>query len=101
MFSHIQTNEHPREDVVRMFQQSAGFFTTTPYDVNDLKTMEKLVEMNRYSVRNVMDMVQSSCDETFVRCRFEGRFVNCSDLFKPVTSQHGLCCTFNKNNLYK
>lgn len=46
-------------------------------------------------------MIQMSCDELFVKCQFEGKFVECSNLFQPVTSQYGLCCAFNKNGQYK
>lgn len=84
-----------------MFQQSVGFFSSTTYKLNDLKVLQNIVDTNQFSIRNVMDMVQSTCNDMLVRCRFEGKFINCSTLFKPVTSQYGLCCTFNKNRLHK
>lgn len=90
-----------RENMSRIFEQSSGFFSTTAYNVNELKILQNIVDTNRYSIRNIMDMVQGSCDDMFVRCRFEGKLINCSILFRPVTSQYGLCCTFNKNRLYK
>lgn len=97
----IQNDGLTREIVIRMFHQSNGFFTVTAYNVSELEDLQNIIEMNRYSVRNVMDMVQNSCDDTFVKCRYEGVLTNCSNLFKPVTSRYGLCCTFNKNNLFK
>ncbi|XP_055316922.1 sodium channel protein Nach-like [Sitodiplosis mosellana] len=92
--------EHSRENISRMFEQSSGFFTTIAYDVNELKVLQNIVDTNRYLIQNVMDMVQTSCDDVFVRCRFEGKPINCSDLFQPSTSQYGLCCIFNKRSYY-
>lgn len=99
--SNIQGDGLTREIVMRMLHQSSGFFTETVYNANELEDLQNIIEMNRYSIRNVMDMVQNSCDDTFIKCRFEGQMTNCSDLFTAVTSQYGLCCTFNKNNLFK
>lgn len=94
--------EHSRENISRMFQQSTGFFTNTPrYDANELKILQNIVDANRYSIQNVMDMVQYSCDEMFVRCHFEGKPINCSVLFTPTISQYGHCCTFNQKGYYK
>ena len=29
------------------------------------------------------------------QCQWEGREVNCSDIFKPVITDTGVCCAFN------
>lgn len=101
LFRNLVSSENSRDDLFRIFQQSSGLFTTIEYDVGDLEILQKIIDMNRYSIENVMNLIQTSCDELFVKCQFEGEFVNCSDLFKPVTSQYGLCCAFNKNGQYK
>ena len=31
----------------------------------------------------------------FLRCSFEGKAFNCSELFKPIVTDEGQCCTFN------
>lgn len=100
-YSNLLSSGHSRDDLLRIFSQSSGFFTETEYDLGDLEVLQKMIDMNRYSIENVMKMIQMSCDELFVKCQFEGKFVECSNLFQPVTSQYGLCCAFNKNGQYK
>ena len=31
----------------------------------------------------------------FLRCSFEGTAFNCSELFMPIVTDEGQCCTFN------
>lgn len=81
-----------------MFRQSIGFFATVPYNQTELNILENIVNKSSYSVRDVMDQMQTTCDEMLLKCRFEGKNINCSDIFRPITSQYGLCCIFNKNN---
>lgn len=84
-----------------MFLQSVGFFTAIPYNESELMTLQYILSATPYSIQNVMDLVQSQCDEILVRCRLEGKITPCSSLFKPNSSQYGLCCTFNRNNTQK
>lgn len=100
-YSNLPSSIHSRDDLLRIFSQSSGFFTETEYDIGDLEVLQKMIDMNRYSIENVMNMIQMSCDELFVKCQFEGKFVECSNLFQPVTSQYGLCCAFNTNGQNK
>lgn len=81
-----------------MFQQSVGFFTTATYNETELNIMQNIVNKTSYSVQQVIELMQCPCDELLLRCRFEGEVVPCQNIFKPVVSQYGLCCTFNKNN---
>ncbi|XP_031636281.1 sodium channel protein Nach-like [Contarinia nasturtii] len=89
------SKEYSAESLKRMFKQSSGFFETMTYNVSELTIVQNLIDMNQYTVRRVMDTIQNTCNDIFVRCRFEGFAFNCSNLFKAVTSQYGNCCTFN------
>lgn len=95
------TNAHSRADLIRIFQQSAGFFTFGAYNVDELEVLQNIIDANRYSIGNIMKLIQSSCEQMFVHCQYEGQRVNCSTLFTPLTSQYGMCCTFNKNHQFK
>lgn len=81
-----------------MFQQSVGFFATTSYNQTDLDILENILNKTSYSIEDAMAEIQTTCDEMLRQCRFEGINMNCTNIFKPVTSQYGLCCIFNENN---
>lgn len=81
-----------------MFKQSIGFFAVTSYNRSELKILENIVNSTSLQIREVMDDMQTTCDNMMLKCRFEGNNLNCSDIFKPMVSQYGLCCIFNKNN---
>lgn len=89
---------HSHDDLRRMFQQSIGFFATTSYNESDLNILEDILNKTSYSIQDVMNQMQTSCDDMLLKCRFEGNNLNCSEIFQPITSQYGLCCIFNKNN---
>lgn len=89
---------YSHDDLRRMFEQSIGFFAITPYNESSLSILENIVNKTSYSVRDVMDQMQTTCDDMLLKCRFEGNNLNCSEIFKPISSQYGLCCIFNKNN---
>ncbi len=36
-----------------------------------------------------------SCADMLLRCHFEGHTFNCTELFQPIITDEGLCCTFN------
>lgn len=87
--------------LLRIFQQSSGFFKSVLYNESNLTILQRIVNATSLSIQNVMDQMQSSCDEILVRCRLEGKITPCHTLFKPVISQYGLCCSFNRNNTQK
>lgn len=101
IFSNLESNSPSREQLIRMFQQASGFFTNTSYNVHDLEAIQKIVDTNQLTVEDVMNSVQAPCDEMLVRCSFEGKIVNCTSLFKSITTQFGNCCIFNRNNQRK
>ena len=39
--------------------------------------------------------ISQPCDELLVTCIFLGEKVNCTDIFYPVITDEGQCCTFN------
>lgn len=91
-------NAYSHDNLRSMFQQSIGFFATTSYNQSELNILENIVNKTSYSIQDVMEQMQMTCDDMLLKCRFEGRNINCSDIFKSTTSQYGLCCIFNKNN---
>lgn len=88
-------------DVSRMFYQASGFFRRIRYNKTELEILQSIIELNRYSIGEAMHFIQQSCDELFVRCRYEDETVQCSELFKPKLSHYGTCCTFNGNHEHK
>ncbi|KAJ8713902.1 hypothetical protein PYW08_007522 [Mythimna loreyi] len=69
--------------------------------INDLDNtvlthLQRLFDLNRYTVPEVMGRMPQSCDKFLKRCYLEGKhYENCSDLFKPILTVHGYCCAFN------
>lgn len=80
--------------------QTPGFVDNIVYNETDLLILQNVLSNNRYTVREVMDFLQQPCNELFVKCRWEGEYYPCGDLFKPSLAHHGSCCTFNKDNQY-
>lgn len=43
----------------------------------------------------IQKKVSHSCNEMIVKCQFANMDYNCSRMFRPVTTQSGICCEFN------
>ncbi|XP_059611780.1 sodium channel protein Nach-like [Phlebotomus argentipes] len=66
-------------------------------DVNPdhLATLQDILNANNVSIATTMRLVQQSCSSLLVRCRWEGKIVNCSSIFSPLPTFRGFCCSFN------
>lgn len=61
----------------------------------DLATLQDILDANNVSVSTTMRLIQQPCSDLLVRCRWEGKIVNCSTLFSSVPTFRGFCCSFN------
>lgn len=95
-FSRILPPNVTKETILRGIYQTPGFVDFIEYNETDLEIMQEVLFNNRYDVARAMSFLQQPCDELFVRCRWQGTFYPCDELFKPSTAYHGSCCTFNK-----
>ncbi|CAH1637630.1 unnamed protein product [Spodoptera littoralis] len=74
------------------------FISLTNQTENLLKSFQDLLEMNRFTISDLLSRVPQNCENFLKRCYLEGKQYNCSDLFKPILTTHGYCCSFN--NVY-
>ncbi|XP_022834500.1 sodium channel protein Nach-like [Spodoptera litura] len=74
------------------------FISLTNQTENLLKSFQDLLEMNRFTISDLLSHVPQNCENFLKRCYLEGKQYNCSDLFKPILTTHGYCCSFN--NVY-
>ncbi|XP_060805297.1 sodium channel protein Nach isoform X1 [Amyelois transitella] len=73
-----------------------------PEATNDLEHFQSLVELNRYTLPEVMFALPQRCEDFLRMCVFEGEvFPNCRGLLRPVLTAHGLCCIFNSVYFFK
>ncbi|XP_039287322.1 pickpocket protein 28-like [Nilaparvata lugens] len=60
------------------------------------------VEDNRTSdwnyIKEFMFKVSQPCEDMLVACLWHREFYNCSEIFHPILTDEGVCCTFNKLN---
>ena len=56
---------------------------------------DESLEISGSKLQGYLGNLSHSCEEMFLRCSFEGNLYNCSELFKPIVTDEGQCCTFN------
>ncbi|XP_017493088.1 PREDICTED: pickpocket protein 28-like [Rhagoletis zephyria] len=39
--------------------------------------------------------ISQPCSNMILRCNFGGKVFNCTEIFRPIITDNGLCCTFN------
>ncbi len=72
----------------------AGAATTHDGDSGHIGANGDL-EMTGEMLHHYLGDLGTPCHEMLLRCHFEGRFFNCSDIFIPTITDEGQCCSFN------
>uniref|UniRef100_A0A2H1VKW3 SFRICE_012692 n=1 Tax=Spodoptera frugiperda TaxID=7108 RepID=A0A2H1VKW3_SPOFR len=66
----------------------------------NLKIFQDLLDQNKLSVPELLGRVPQQCVKFLKRCYLERKVYNCTDLFKPILTARGYCCTFNNNYMF-
>ena len=56
---------------------------------------EEDLQLSGEQLHEYMNDLAEPCHDMLLRCHFEGRDYNCSDLFIPVITDEGQCCSMN------
>ena len=60
-----------------------------------LLQLKHVLQQNNSSLQQLLDEVQPNCELELLRCKWQGRFERCSELFQKIRTSYGLCCAFN------
>lgn len=60
-----------------------------------LQQLASILQRNNYTLQQLLDDVQPNCELELFRCKWQGRFERCKQLFQKVRTTYGLCCAFN------
>ncbi|XP_022829249.1 sodium channel protein Nach-like [Spodoptera litura] len=84
----------------RILPQLSAFYSLDMlYKLSDLMRVEHLLDYNSITVETAGRLLTATCEETLIKCRWNRRLVNCSDLFEMEFTGDGFCCVFNGRSL--
>ncbi|XP_050328656.1 pickpocket protein 28-like [Bactrocera neohumeralis] len=46
-------------------------------------------------LRDFIHEISQPCSKMLLKCKYAGVIFNCTELFRPIITDNGLCCTFN------
>ncbi|XP_053613407.1 sodium channel protein Nach-like isoform X2 [Plodia interpunctella] len=84
-------------DLEKVLPRLQGFYAPLFLEENDtLDRLQSLIEINRYTITEVMYSLPQRCEDFLRMCVMGLRvYPNCRGLMRPVLTAHGLCCIFN------
>lgn len=77
---------------------TAGFTNALKYfNESELYWLQDVLLENRFDVGLTMKKLMYSCSKLLFRCRWEGKIVDCKEIFTATETYQGYCCGFNVN----
>ncbi|KAI8439860.1 hypothetical protein MSG28_001329 [Choristoneura fumiferana] len=100
----LEISKYPEgmnENYIRpLIRQLAAFFSPdVPYSLLELSDVLQFLEYNGLDVESTGALLTTSCEETFIRCRFQGSNIDCAQIFHMELTLYGFCCVFNGRSL--
>lgn len=84
------------EELISRIKHTAGFtHPLTDFDSVDLPFLQDILTENRFDVSLTMKKLMYPCSKLLFRCRWEGKIMDCKDLFTVTETYQGYCCSFN------
>ncbi|XP_022834506.1 sodium channel protein Nach-like [Spodoptera litura] len=96
----IEGNKTGLETYIPLVLGFYEYIDITDQTRDKLKRFQDLLEKNRYTVPDLLSRVPQMCNRFLKRCYLERKMYNCTDLFKPILTARGYCCTFNNNYMF-
>uniref|UniRef100_A0A2H1WVH9 SFRICE_020475 n=1 Tax=Spodoptera frugiperda TaxID=7108 RepID=A0A2H1WVH9_SPOFR len=96
----IEGNKTDLESYLPLVLGFYEYINITDQTRDHLKNFQDLLEKNRYTVPELLGRVPQLCAKFLKRCYLERKVYNCTDLFKPILTARGYCCTFNNNYMF-
>ncbi|XP_052756545.1 sodium channel protein Nach-like [Galleria mellonella] len=87
-------------DLERVLPQLLGFYVPLQvWDAPGLEQLQKVINLNRYTVPEVINLMPQRCDRFLKLCILQRKsYPHCRGLFRPILTTNGHCCIFN--NIY-
>lgn len=83
-------------EIAERLKYIAGFTNNiNAFNESELPFVEDVLSLNRFDVPLTMKKVMFPCSKLLYRCRWEGKIVECRDIFKISETFQGYCCGFN------
>lgn len=88
-----------------MFRLALHFQGVGNANKSDYDDLDAVLRMNNMSVLQLTSALAPSCNEILEVCKWKGTITRCEELFQPVNTSEGICCSFNyygleSNNLH-
>ncbi|XP_013139169.1 PREDICTED: sodium channel protein Nach-like [Papilio polytes] len=99
-FKHTIVNGNLTSNFDELAAQALGFNELLQkINFKNLQQFQDIITSNRYSVVNVISLLSQNCSTFLKRCFFRNKQYPCEELFEPVLTKLGVCCSFN--SIYK
>lgn len=95
IFLRVLPENVTQEEVVDMLRQAVGFSHRIEYDMDELERLQNIFNFNRYTIDTAMEQMKLTCRELLIKCRWEGKIIDCMKLFQKSITYDGYCCSFN------
>ncbi|XP_016838599.1 sodium channel protein Nach-like isoform X2 [Nasonia vitripennis] len=90
----------PRGLTIDDFEQGLRYLREIVYPSNqysdELEKLQRILNANRMSLPQLLEQISPNCTDLLVTCMYEGRNESCDELFVPILTTYGICCSFNK-----
>lgn len=60
-----------------------------------LGELDKVLEYNNLKMTDLLTAIGGPCEKMLIKCRWEGRFESCGQLFRQSLVSGSVCCSFN------
>lgn len=88
-------NDVSPERLSKLFQLLLHFQGVGETLKEDYDLLHNILQTNQMNVLNLTSTLKPKCEDMLVACRWKGTEARCSELFQPVMTIEGICCSFN------
>ncbi|XP_038213322.1 sodium channel protein Nach-like isoform X2 [Zerene cesonia] len=82
-----------------IWQLGAFYSRDVTFETADLESIQRILEFNDMDVETAGAMLTSTCEEILIKCKWRGKNITCSSLFRMEMTSYGFCCVFNGRSL--
>lgn len=78
-----------------MFRYILHFEGISKPDPKGYEVLNEILVNNNMTVASVLRAISPNCTDMLERCKWKGTQTRCDQLFQPIYTSEGLCCSFN------
>lgn len=83
------------DDLAKLFLLALDFIGTSRSEYSEYLKLGRVLKANGINGLILLQLLVPSCKEMLVECLLKKSKVRCDEIFLPVNSSEGICCSFN------